>query len=178
MSEYQETPNLRLERTVCIVILIVAILLIDWLVGRVWGSPNQAHLAEFVSIFGLLTLASYIGWLIHCLSKARYRMNDRDLVIQWGPRRVAVPMNRVVNLYRWRRRWMWTGTIQSETGVDEIDLFPPFWVGTARQSTWVLVYEVAPGERRAIALRPSTTLLAHLKAWAWELQISGRAEEN
>jgi len=178
MSGYQETPNLRLERAICIVILVVAILLGDWLVGRVWGSSNQQYLPEFVSIFALIVLAGYMGWLIYCLSKARYQMNDRALVIRWGRRRVEVPLNRVINLYRWRRRWMWTGTIQADTGVDGFELYPPFWVCTSRQSTWVLVYEVAPGERRAVALRPSSALLARLKAWAWELQKNGQAEGN
>jgi hypothetical protein len=173
VSGYQETPNLRLERTVCILTLTVALLLSDWLVGRIWGNPNQEHLPEFVSIAALLALAGYMGWLIYCLSNVRYQMDDRALVIKWGFRNVEVQMNRVINLYRWRRRWMWTGTIQSETGVEEIDLFPPVWVGTARQATWVLVYEVSPGERRAVALRPSSALLARLKAWAWELQRNG-----
>lgn len=170
MSVYHETPNVRLERIACIIILTVAFLLGDWLIGRVWGSPNQEHLPEFLSIAALIALAFYMGWLIYCLSNARYQVDDQRLVIRWGFRSVEVPMNSVVNLYRWRRRWMWTGTIQAETGVEEIELFPPVWVEADRQATWVLVYEVSPSERRAVALRPSPVLLGRLKAWAWELQ--------
>ncbi|HLN63196.1 MAG TPA: hypothetical protein VK464_16795 [Symbiobacteriaceae bacterium] len=162
MHDHCERPNTRLERYITIGVLPLAAGAAGWLVRAIAGTPSQPHPREFLGIALLAGLLLYTAWLLWALSTVRYRLEDDQLVLTQAWSRVALPLDRVEHLYRWRRRWSWAGHAQRDLQVDEVDLFPTLWVGRS-EATWVVLGDDWKGKRRAVAMRPSAALLAFLR---------------
>lgn len=162
----RERPDVRKDQIVVYALLGGALLIGAWLVLRVLGNAYTNHTAEFLGLAFTLAAGSYLGWLAWLHRTARYTITGTSIVLEQGNRRLEVDLNTILQLVRWRRRWMWNGIAQQDLGVGEVEFWPPIW-WASRSDLWVLVFE-SEGERAAVMLRPSSRLLATLKAWVWE----------
>lgn len=164
MQIHREVPETRLERMACLGGVLAALGASGWALLQIRGSAQPVHVWIFLALSGMVSLSIYLAWLLYGLSTTRYEVDGRRLRLILGPRQVEVVAGQMLQLCRWRSRWMWTGGVQTELGVEEVDLFPPFWLGAA-PSTWVVVFQSDDGDRRAVTIRPSPELLATLKGW-------------
>lgn len=163
----QEIPDTRRERYALFVIAAAALAGGTWLVLRIRSDLSAAHPWEFIGLAGTLVLLGYLGWLHHILINASYEVDGKRLLLQVGPRRVKVPLRSMIELQRWRQRWMWSDVAERDLGLMQIDLCPPTLL-SRKEGTWVLVYAGAQGERQAVAFLPSTELVRTLRAWITE----------
>lgn len=163
MHDHMEAPNTRLERYITMLLLPLAGAAGAWLVRTVLAAaPGQPHPREFLALGLLLGLVFYLAWLLWALSTVRYALQEDRLVVSQGWRRVSIPLEGILHLYRWRRRWSWAGHAQRDLRVDEVDLFPTLWLGRS-EATWVVHGHDLDGRLRAVAMRPSAALLAYLR---------------
>lgn len=172
MEDQKEPPDVRKDQ-VAVYALLAAVGLIDiWLILRVLGNAYTNHTGEFLGLAITLAAAGYLGWLVRLYRTARYTLTGSHLILEQGNQRLELDLNSLLQLVRWRRRWMWSGMAQDELGVAEVEFWPPIW-WAPRSELWVLVFE-QNGERGALMLRPSVRLLATLKAWVWERRSSAK----
>lgn len=163
METYTETPRTGPVRVLCVLTVGGAVAAGLWLWQRISADLVSPHPAEFVGLSLLAGTILYVFWLLLVLSTVQYRLESGHLVLRQGLSRAVIPLDTSAHLHRWRWRWAWSGSAERDLGVEDIALFPPFWVGS-NAGTYVLSWKDAKGRPRAAALRPSPELLARLKA--------------
>lgn len=161
-----ERPDVRRDQSAVYALLGAVVLIVAWLVLRILGNAYTNHTVEFLGLAFALAAGVYLGWLAWLYRTAQYTIMGSHIILEQGNRRLEVELNTVLQLVRWRRRWMWNGIAQQDLGVGEVQFWPPIW-WASRSDLWVLIFE-SNGERAAVMLRPSVQLLATLKAWVWE----------
>lgn len=166
MQRHQEKPNVRLDRSLCIAGAALLLILVDWLVLGIYKDLDNTAPWRFIALVGALGLAGYLGWMAYAYGRVSYAVDGEALRISTALRTVEIPLTDLMNLYRWRQRWLWHGGALSELGVDQVLLEPNTLLRL--RGIWVVVYRTPDEDRRAVGLLPSAKLLAVLKAAAWE----------
>ncbi len=166
MHHHQEKPNLQFDRVLCIVGALAALLLAFWLLLGIRKDPDITQPWRFFALVGAVGLAAFLGWTAYAYVKARYVVDGSMLRIEGGLREVQIPLGDMLNLYRWRQRWIWSGASGADLGVDHVTLVPNTLL--RMRGVWVLVYRTPDGDRRAVGILPSPKLLSALKGWTWE----------
>lgn len=167
VENWNEKPDVRQDRAAAGALLIASLCGVFWLARSITVSLAQIHTGKFLLLAVLLVVSAAMGWLLHVYESVEYSMEADCLILRQGTEQIRVPLAAVRNLYRWRRRWIWSGTAQSELRVDEVAFCPPSWMA-GKRDLWVVVYQTGSGHDRGVCIRPSPGLLGLLKAWVLE----------
>ncbi|HYG56993.1 MAG TPA: hypothetical protein VD902_02850 [Symbiobacteriaceae bacterium] len=163
MNHHTEAPRTGLERLLCVAGIAAALGTGAWLTGPLFTDLDGRHTVRFVALSFLLALTLYLIWVLAALLTVRYTLDGDVLVLRqglWG--RAEIPLGPDTHLYRWRRRWAWSGGADSDLGVEAIALFPPGPVLNG-QAVWVARFRGPKGKNRAVGFRPSAVLLAEIR---------------
>lgn len=162
MQDFREFPGTRIHGSVAIGLGVAALTGMGWVGWRVDWNADGSHTYAFIGLAALLGLAFYCAWLAWALYTVQYELTEGRLTLRqsWSHREVDLADG--VRLHRWRSRWAWSGGVQKDLGVAEVELFPPAWPG---RQAWVLVFPAGAGGSRAVAFCPSPELLARIKEW-------------
>lgn len=170
MQHHQERPDLRADRALCIAGLIAVLGAGDWLLLQIIRDLDNTAPWRVLALVAVIGLALYLSWMLLLFTRVQYHINGNTLIIRRIVGCLEISMSDVLHLYRWRQRWLWSDGSRAELGVEDVTLIPNTVLRL--RGTWVLVYRSPGGDRRAVGLLPSATLLAFLKALMWEHQRS------
>lgn len=171
----QEQPKSGLEFLVCTGASAAALMAAGWMIWRTVSEPASYSGYELISGICLLALSLYFGYLAWNLHTCTYLLESGVLTLRQGFRTMAVDLQRIQAIHRWKSRWTWHQHMRAELGVPAVDLFPVFWM-FRDHAMWVLIYEDGSGESQALAVRPSSRLLHELRLYLGERRMASGEE--
>lgn len=172
MELFEERPDVALDRQIFRGAAAAAAIGAAMLLWQVYRDPNGLQTLRFLAFFCLLALAGYFGWTAHGFSSVLYTITDGTLWLRYRLGQVEVPLDEIIHVARWRHRWLWSGNLEADLGVEEAGFIPPgLFLGN--RLAWVVVYRAQDGDRHALAIRPSARLLVALKNRTWNSRVLG-----